>query len=262
MRPFLFPETFLETPTYFVLYLFGFLGAILLMIHLTKRYELNPVRAIDLGLVSFLGGFFGSRLFHIVIEAPSYYLDHPIRIFYFWQGGFVLYGGLIVGVITGVAFLKYFKEDVWKWADLCAAPLLLGIGIGRMGCLAAGCCYGRPTDWWWGLVFSDPRSAAPLHRLLHPTQLLEALFCMLLAGAVVLFVRHPLKKPGGIFLLSLSAYAVFRFFNEYLRGDFERGVYFGGQFSTSQLISLVSILGIWILILWRYLRIRRPRPGL
>lgn len=211
MLPVLFPDSILETPTYFVLYLLGFLGAILLATRTAQRDQLSPVRAIDLGMFSFLFGFTGARLFHIFIEAPSYYWEKPIRVFYFWQGGFVLYGGLVVGIVGGYCVVRYWwKESTARWGDAAAAPILLGIGIGRMGCLAAGCCHGTATDWWWGMVFTNPRSGAPLHTPLHPTQLLEALFGLGMAFVLYKVYRKPPKRRGEAFMLAGLSYALFR----------------------------------------------------
>jgi phosphatidylglycerol:prolipoprotein diacylglycerol transferase len=63
-----------------------------------------------------------------------------------------------------------------RTADAFAPGLALGHAIGRLGCFAAGCCYGKPTSAWWGVTFTDPAaylvSGTPLEVALHPTQLL------------------------------------------------------------------------------------------
>lgn len=255
MLPFLFTDTVFETPTYYLLYFLAFLGAIILASNRAQSYSLKPVRAIDLGIWCFVGGFLGARFFHIIFEAPSYYLERPLRIFYFWQGGFVLFGGILVGILAGYLFLKSKDEPIGRWADLAAPSLLLGIGIGRVGCLAVGCCYGTVTDWWWGMVFSDPRSAAPLHISLHPTQFLESLFGFISALIFLIIFRKPPSRPGFAFVCALLVYSVFRFFIEFLRGDQDRGLYFSGMISTSQIISLVTVLAC---LVWIYLR-RTPQ---
>ncbi|MDB5037637.1 MAG: prolipoprotein diacylglyceryl transferase [Bacteriovoracaceae bacterium] len=243
MKPFLFANTLFETPTYYVLYLLAFLGAILLGTYKAKKDGLSPVRAVDLGIVIFISGVIGARLFHILIEAPKYYLAHPIRVFYFWQGGVVLYGGIIIGILASYLFIRALKEPLGRWADVVAPCLLLGIGIGRVGCLAAGCCYGSETQLFWGMVFTDPRSAAPLGIPIHPTQALEMLFGFISCFIFLKVFRGPTKWPGVSFVMMLLVYSVFRFFIEFLRGDIDRGVYFQSALSTSQLISLVLIVG-------------------
>lgn len=242
MKPFLFENTAFEIPTYFALYMLAYLGAIILGTRKAKRDHLNPVRAVDLGMMIFASGFIGARLFHILLEAPQYYLQHPVRVFYFWQGGFVLFGGIIVGIISCSLFLKALKEPIGKWADVVAPCLLLGIAIGRVGCLSAGCCYGHQTDWFWAIVFNHPRSGAPLHIPLHPTQILEVIFSLAAALAIWKIFPGPTKRPGIAFVCAILAYSIFRFFVEFLRGDFDRGVYFS-FLSTSQIISVLGVVG-------------------
>jgi len=255
MRPFLFPYTIFETPTYYVLYLLAFLGAILLGTRKAQSYGLSPVRAVDVGIVIFISGVTGARLFHIFIEAPRYYWDHPIRVFYFWQGGFVLFGGILVGILATYIYLRIMKEQIGKWADVIAPCLFVGIGIGRGGCLAAGCCYGRPTNSILGMVFSDPRSAAsPLNTPLYPTQAMEMLFALFAALAFLKIFRKPPKVPGSSFVWMLVFYSLFRFSIEFLRGDADRGLFLGGHLATSQFIALGTLLGCLIWFAWAHSR--------
>lgn len=255
MRPLLFAGAWYEIPVYFAIYMLAFLGAILLLSNRASRFNLSPVTAIDAGIVSFVGGFVGARLFHIFIEYPKFYWQNPIKVLMFWQGGFVLYGGLVVGVIAVYSFLKWKGEFLRDWADLSTPSVLLGIGIGRMACLAAGCCYGKPTDWWWGMVFTDPHAAAPLHISLHPTQLLESLFGLVAAVIFMIIWSKPKKYSGFALPLAFMAYAIFRFLIEFLRADPERGFWFGGELSTSQVIALGSVVfcaGIILCFVWGY----------
>lgn len=262
MRPLLFAGTWYEIPVYFAIYMLAFLGAILLASHRAKRMQLSPVTAIDVGIIIFIGGFLGARLFHILIEYPQYYMANPLKILMFWQGGFVMYGGLIFGAISAYGFIKWKRESFREWSDLLAPSLLLGIGIGRMACLAAGCCYGKPTDWWWGIIFTDPHAAAPLHVPLHPTQMLESLFGFVLCGIFLLIWNRPRKYPGFAAPCAYLAYAGFRFVVEFLRDDPERGLWFNSRISTSQLIAIISavICGLIILGLAGAYRTGRLQP--
>ncbi len=259
MQPVLFSGTIFETPTYFALFLFAFLGIIILWTRRAKDWGLNPVRAVDFGFLAFVFGAIGARALHIVAEAPGYYWEHPIRVFYFWQGGFVFYGGFIVAMVGLIIVCLKLKEPLGIWANSSMSPLFFGFAIGRMGCLAAGCCYGHRTDWWWGMIFTNPRSGAPLGVPLHPTQLLESLFLFFMAAIFWFAYRRPPKRGGEALVMGILCYAVFRFFIEFLRGDDDRGVYFEGFLSTSQIISLIGVAGC--LIWWGYCFIsERSRP--
>jgi phosphatidylglycerol:prolipoprotein diacylglycerol transferase len=253
MIPFLFPHTPFETPTYYVLYLLAFLGAILLATKRAERYGSSPVLAIDLGMVTFVSGVLGARLFFAIFSQPDYFLRNPFRIFYVWQGGFVLYGGILFGIIGGYLFLKSKGANVGRWADIVAPAVLLGIGIGRMGCLAAGCCYGAETDWSWGMVFTNLRSAAPLNIPLHPTQLLEAIFGFISCVIFSIIFRRPSKMNGSALLWALLIYSLFRFGIEFLRGDAIRGLYVDGKVSSSQLIAVATALicSFWLIYLFK-----------
>lgn len=252
MKPFLFSDTIIETPTYYALYLLAFLAAVLLGTRRAKAYGLAPVRAVDLGMICFVSGVAGARLFHILFEIPGYYLTNPLRILYLWQGGFVLYGGLIVAFMASVWMLRRWEEPVARWADAVAPAVLLGVGVGRIGCLAAGCCYGSVTDWWWGIVFTHPAATAPQYVVLHPTQFLESIFGFLACLVLLIFSRRPPFREGMVFASAILAYASFRFLIEFIRGDGARGLYFDGSLSTSQLISIFVILGVlfWMLF-WK-----------
>lgn len=244
MLPFLFSNSPFETPTYYVLYLLAFLGAILFATYRAKIFDLSQVKAVDMGMVSFVSGVFGARLLHILIEAPDYYVMHPERVLYLWQGGFVLYGGLLFGVLGCYLFLRRTENRIGDWADVAAPCILLGIGIGRMGCLSAGCCYGGPTDWIWGMIFTDPRSGAPLHIALHPTQLLESLFGF---GGAYIFHRlylKPSRWPGSGLCFAAMAYSSFRFLIEFLRGDRDRVLFLNDTLSTSQFIAV----GVFLMV--------------
>jgi phosphatidylglycerol:prolipoprotein diacylglycerol transferase len=133
---------------------------------------------------------------------------------------------------------------VGKTFDVYAPALALGLGIGRLGCFAAGCDYGKPTTSFLGVVFTDPFShevaGTPLGVPLHPTQLYEALATFLIFGILVLCYRYK-RYDGQIFLLYLALYAAARFLIEFLRGDEDRGFLFGHLLSTSQFIALLTL---------------------
>ena len=136
-------------------------------------------------------------------------------------------------------------------ADIIAAPVLLGLAFGRMGCFLNGCCYGGKTSSSLGLRFPGHYAER------HPTQLYELLFALVL----FVFLRHVFPRwrkhagtsqtkgdtarEGEVFGYALAMYGVFRFAIEHLRDD-PRGAL--GPLSTSQLISIpVLALGAWLI---------------
>ena len=111
------------------------------------------------------------------------------------RSGGVFYGGLIAAIVVCIWQLKKHRLPLWPSGDLFAPGIALGYMVGRLGCLMAGCCYGKPTTAAWGIIFSNPAAAAnvgtPLGIPLHPTQLYEA-------GAELLILVL-LVRPYGIF---------------------------------------------------------------
>ena len=160
--------------------------------------------------------------------------------------GFVVYGGLITGILTPYFyFTKVKKGSTLDKLDLAMPSISIGQFFGRMGCLMAGCCYGKALDShaWYGMVF-PAESAAPHGIELYPTQLMSAIGNLLLCGFLI-FMTDRVRYRGQVVSLYMICYSVGRFLIEYLRND-PRGTV--GIFSTSQFISLIMFAGG--VILW------------
>jgi len=172
----------------------------------------------------------GARILHIFYEEPNYYLENPLRIFEFWKGGFVYYGGLIFSFMA-VPALFYFqkqKKSFLETADFLTPLFCLGTGFGRVACYLQGCCFGSP----WPLAIFNGRP--------QPTQLYILLWEILL----FFFIRRwELKKnhpPGQIFLSWMILSAFGRFMIEFLRADFRGAKILG--LSVSQVIAFFIVL--------------------
>jgi phosphatidylglycerol:prolipoprotein diacylglycerol transferase len=150
-------------------------------------------------------------------------------------------------------FFRKHKIPTLGMLDIMAAVTCIVHGFGRMGCFLAGCCYGKPTQSWFSVIFTDPAcQAEPLNSPLIPTQLLEAGYLFSLLG-VLLFLRKRKQFDGQLFLLYLIAYAIGRGILELYRGDIDRGFVLGNLISNSQLVSLVLIS----LAIFFYVRLKR-----
>src|SRR5678815_3767384 len=137
-------------------------------------------------------------------------------------------------------------------ADIFATALPLGHAIARVGCLMAGCCFGKPTSLPWGVTYSDPLTPAPHGVPLHPTQVYEALYLLVIFGVCNWF--YPRRRfDGQVMALYLLMYAAFRTLNEFLRGDGTRGwvleSLLGPTISTSQGLSvLVAVIALVVFV--------------
>ena len=237
MYPILIEFGFFKIFTYGLLVATGFLVAILLASSRAEKEGLDSQKVLDLCFYVMVSALLGARLLYVIVEY-RYFLDSPLEIFKFWKGGLVFYGGLILGVLISLWYLKRNQMPMWKTADLLAPSIALGQLIGRWGCFFAGCCYGKKTDVAWGITFTDPRSLAPLEISLHPTQV----YLSLNAVFIFIFLMWLSKRKvfDGQILWSYGIlYSVGRFLIEYFRGD-DRG------FPVEQVLSTSQFVGVFV----------------
>jgi phosphatidylglycerol:prolipoprotein diacylglycerol transferase len=125
--------------------------------------------------------------------------------------------------------------------------LIVGQAIGRLGCFAAGCCFGKPATVPWAVTFTDVYAArqtgTPMDTPVHPTQIYESLACFLIFG-FLLWLAPRKRFHGQVTLAYVALYSSARFAIEYFRGDADRGSVFGGLLSTSQLIAVVLLMAV------------------
>lgn len=208
-----------------------------------KKYNLNPEAILDIGIYGLIFGFLGAKLLFILVEWENF-LANPKSVI--GTEGFVVYGGIIAGVLTAVVYCSYKKLNFLEYFDLAVPSVALAQGFGRIGCLLAGCCYGRVTDAWYGIVFPTG-CMAPAGVKLLPTQIISSAGDFLLTIFLLLYYKHS-KKSGDTALCYVLLYAVGRFFVEMLRSDDRGGV---GIFSTSQVIALLMAVGAGAVMLFR-----------
>jgi phosphatidylglycerol:prolipoprotein diacylglycerol transferase len=260
MRPwvirYIVPEGFpliggldLSIPGYFFFLTLGFMLATNIIIREANRAREDVRAMLDLAMMFLVGGLVGGRLGHIIFEMPSLYVEHPEYILQFWRGGLVYYGGLIFCTMIAIVYCWKTKIDFWRVADIYAPAVSFGLIFGRMGCLSAGCCYGKPADFpggWsvpWAITFYSGQVPTELRGIpLHPTQIYEAVSCCILYICLIVLRRRQ-TFDGQILWTFLGSYAVLRTIIEIFRFDEDRGVYMGGHLSTSQIISLILFTG-------------------
>lgn len=227
--------------TYHVLLFLAILAFALCLKFLISR---SPLKDFDftyyLSLI-FVSGFIGSKLFYVFEEAELSEFSSKLTDL---RHGFVLYGGLVFVLLSSVLYAKVKQLDKRLILDFNIIAFCLSISIGKMACLAAGCCYGRPTDQESiGLVYTHALCAAsPKHVPLFPTQILDSLLALLLFGLFIILKLKVRIRNGGIFLLFCLLYPIGRFLSEFYRGDASRGFVFGGRLSLSQFYSLIVFL--------------------
>ncbi|MBF0273771.1 MAG: prolipoprotein diacylglyceryl transferase [Nitrospinae bacterium] len=239
MYPILFSFGPVTLYTYGLLIATAFLSSTLLAVRLAKDDGISSQFIYDLVFWIIIGSIVGARLLFVIVEYKMY-LKYPLDIFMIWKGGLVYYGGLLGGFLAGLIYVKKRNIDVGNMADIAAPCIALGQGIGRIGCVMAGCCYGSETDVSWAIEFHDEHSLAPLGVLLHPSQIYSSVMNFSILG-ILLFLRGRAMFKGQIFLSYLILYSVGRFTVEFFRSD-ERGAVFNGLLSTSQFIAIITFI--------------------
>ena len=232
--------------TYGLLLAAAFIAGIWIASRNAKKAGISPDLTWNLGLIVIFSALVGSKIL-LLFSDFDYYSRNLREIFSLstLRSAGVYYGGLLIALAAAAWYLMKKRVPALKMADLAAPGIALGQAIGRLGCLSAGCCYGKPTKMPWGITFTNQYAynnvGVTLNTPLHPTQIYESLASF----ALFLFLmwRLPRKQmTGQIILEYLALYALLRFVIEFYRND-DRGFVLYGLLSTSQFIAILTILG-------------------
>lgn len=252
----MFPQLFhigaFALPTYGFLVSMGVLLGLWISVKNAERLGINGDDAWNFGILLVLSGIIGSKVLYIINDWGTYKnnLGGIFSIDTLRSGG-VFSGGLLAAFIAAAWFVRKHHMPPLGTCDAFSPGLALGHAIGRLGCFAAGCCYGKETHHWWGVTFHNPLAnsitGTPLGIPLEPTQLFECAVELANFFFLMWLLRRR-KFDGQIFGAFLFIYGVARFLLEYLRGDPGRGSVFGGAISGTQLIAIGLVLAggvIW-----------------
>jgi len=209
-----------------------------------SKPQITEDQLYNLMFACIIAGIAGARLTYVLLNIPEFKHD-VFSIIRVWEGGLVYYGGFISAAAYVVIHTKIKKIPLARTADTFAPAILIGHFFGRIGCLMAGCCYGKITEHApWAITFINQYSLAPLNVPLHPVQLYEALGNLIL----FFFLHRYNQKPhtaGTTFSLYLITYSAMRFALEFLRGDDRGGALLA--LSPSQTTSVILFtLGVTI----------------
>jgi prolipoprotein diacylglyceryl transferase len=200
------------------------LGVVVAAIVTTRRYAALGGDASILDSVimwTVIIGFAGARTGYLITHY-SRYSDRWYGIFFIWEGGLALYGGLTAGAITAVYMLRKHGGDFIMFTDAISIGLPLAQAIGRFGNYFNQELFGTPTSLPWGVRID--RAYRPPQYIdspaFHPTFLYEALWNFLITVPLILFLerRNKLAK-GARFPVYMIAYGAIRFLTELLRTD-------------------------------------------
>lgn len=242
----MFPELFrigkITIYSYGVMMAIAIVTALGIAIYRGKKRGFDSDRIIDLSFYAIIGGIIGAKVLYFITEANSI-VNNPRVILDMLTSGFVVYGSILGGILGAYIYCRKQKLNFLEHFDLLVPSLAIAQGIGRIGCLLAGCCYGNETNSFIGIIFRHS-NYAPNGVKLYPTQIFSSLGDFLIGGVLILFARKQ-RKNGKVAGLYLVLYSIGRFLIEFLRNDPRGKVAF---LSTSQFICLFILVGGIILM--------------
>jgi phosphatidylglycerol---prolipoprotein diacylglyceryl transferase len=258
-----FPGLGFKLSSFSVFFLLACVSALAITAWRARREKLNPEDVYGLAIWLMAGGYLGARGLFLAIHPET--IRQFSDIFKVWQGGIVFYGCIIGGLLGSVIFWTRNRFPFRPMADAVAPALILGAGIGRIGCFFNGCCYGALSHHPWAVTFPPGSlpwarhvqagliSITSTHSLpVQPTQLFSAIDGLLLFALLMAYFPRR-KRDGEVMALLMVTYPVTRFLIEGLRQD--EGAYYAGL-TVSQLVSVGLFLGG--IGLWVYLS-RQPK---
>jgi phosphatidylglycerol---prolipoprotein diacylglyceryl transferase len=234
-------------PTYGVLVALGFLAGLGVTLRLARRTGMPAETISNLAVYCAIAGLIGAKLFMFLFDIGDYVRD-PGRILTFetLQAAGVFHGGFIAALLMALFYMRRQQLPAMRTLDIFAPGIAIGQAIGRLGCFAAGCCWGRECDLPWGVRFrSDFAAPVPLDKTLHPVQIYESV-ADLLIFAILYRQASRAHRPGQVIGWYLVLYSTARFVIEFFRVHEQSLV---GPFSLTQWIALgLLALGAAILI--------------
>jgi phosphatidylglycerol:prolipoprotein diacylglycerol transferase len=268
----------LHLAVYGLLMLVGFAAAYAMMLPRARLVGIEERRVIDIFLIAIVAGLAGARARYVweavtagsplrpdeFLYDPATHQRRPLgeaiaRMVDFDRGGMVWYGGMVLAALLIVLYAWRTRLRVLALGDVVAPALLLGLGIGRIGCFFNGCCYGHPTGVPWACLHDGVR--------VHPTQLYETIACSIMAALLWWFWRRR-RADGQVLFLGTVGYGAWRFTNEILRGDDKIPSNLlalpspGSPIDTSQVTSLhLVIVAIVVALAVRWYRRGHPQAA-
>lgn len=211
---------------------------------------------VDIGIYSGIAGIVGARLWDVFFFDWAYYSHHLSEIFYVWQGGMAIQGGIVFGVGAGIIYAKRHKIDILALADIVAPAIILGQAIGRCANLLNGDAFGAPTGGNFGIIYPETTLAYHTYgaQPLWPAEVWEGQIDFVIFALLLIFRAFPHAK-GQAFSLYIMLYSLARFGLEFLRGDYANPVFL--SFTSAQTTSLVAF--ILALIFFIYCQITYSR---
>ena len=217
MFPILFQIGSLQVFSSGVFTALGFLFGVITFVRLAHREKCHLELISDHFILLLFVSLIGARLAYVFAFWEGYSWNF-MKIFYFWENAYFLWGGILFFMIAFIWLCSRTRENVHRWIDIVIPSLAVGLLFHNLAQLLDGVAYGAPTDRFWGIIFET--TTVPYAIPVHPTQIyLIVLLLILLFVLLPLLRKKSAEVPGskgwiGLMLLALSYFGV-----EFFRGD-------------------------------------------
>ncbi len=254
--------------TYGFLLALAFITAIWFSARRAKREGLGTQWLPDLSLIILISAIVGSRFFYVIYhleEFEGHLLDmiNPIQSTgEIGIGGLSMFGGIVLAIICGVIYTRVKKLNVWRIGDILAPSIMLGLGIARIGCFLNGCCFGKPSQSCFAVIFPPDSAAGYMFpdTPIFPVQLVASFYGFFIFGILLVLERYK-RFHGFTFWLMLIFYSVARFIIDFFRYYEESAIFArigDTHFTVNQALSVLIFL--FSLFMWNYLR-KKSKPS-
>jgi phosphatidylglycerol:prolipoprotein diacylglycerol transferase len=262
MHPILFSIGSFEIGTYGVLLALGFLAALWLAKRLARQDGIASDAITDISLVLLIAGILGSKILLIIVDLFNGESMSQVFSLSTLRAGGAIHGGILAATAAFFWRVRALKLPFAKTLDLLTTAVPLGQAIGRMGCIAAGCCYGAYCDKPWAITFHNhdaARFGTPLEVTLHPVQAYFGLSNLIILATLLTFRRFR-KFQGQVSALYFILEGSFRLVLETWRGDIARGVWLNiSWLSTGRVTALLFILIGVVIWVWFVMAAKRAK---
>lgn len=220
MYPLLFQLGPLTISSLWAFITLAFLVSLLIVYKLIQKDRTKLAFLAENSLAIFLAGIIGARLVYVVRNYKYFFVNFEttklVEIFYIWDKNLSLWGGIFAAILALWLLGRKYNENILKWLDIISIAVMGGLVFGNIGTFLDGKNYGIETFLPWGVTIESSRFAVPI----HPTQMYAAIYTALITLLLVNLRNSKYnKKEGTIAITAAFSYSVFRFLEEFIRGD-------------------------------------------
>lgn len=257
MFPIIFSTKYFELHTLWIFFAIALLVATIALIRLTLMNGLKIQFISTHAWKILLWALIGARILSIINNFSTYFYEFSLQpflhLFYFWDKGFELWGGLIAATIYFYKLCKNSDQSFWKWLDVLVPSTILGLAIGNLGTFFDGANYGTPSSLPWAVNFDNPgiKYSVPI----HPTQIYAFLYSLIIFIALLLLSQNQkikqMERSGLIGLIGVAGFCFMHFFEEFVRGDDTMTIF---DIRIGQIGSIIATIGALIVIYLRFFK--------